>query len=188
MHLDMINKVTTGVFKKFGYFVSEILLNRSINKTGSIVLLGNNKSAFKFKRFFRPLSKRIRNIDYRYYIPALLKEKEKRRTAPRRPKIYLFAYIDQIIKKYLNFNYQFSFRKLNKSFSNADMFSSYLTNNKASVLRMIKRSIRYMRKEKYRRIKTVVRRRKSHKFFKHYYLQLPAIPSRFPSRSFTSSK
>jgi len=162
-HLTMINQVTRGVLKQFGYFVSEILLKRSLNKTGNIVLVGNHKSRFKYRRSLRPMWKRIRFYRRKYHTRALLKEKAIRRKQKRQklPRMYLLAYIDYIIQKYFKRKYQYSLRLIKKSISNAEVFNTYLTNNKASVLRMIKRSIRYLRRLKFRRFRRFKR-------FKHF--------------------
>lgn len=138
------------MFKKYRYIISEMIMQRKPNRTGTIVIIGTAKDKLVKRKKRRLLIRALKKREIVNYKKEIIKERSEVKTTNRtksRLTVYLLTYIKEILGAYLQTDNKLSYREQKKVYKNSETLLKYITNNQTSIQKMMRRVLRKVKQE-----------------------------------------
>lgn len=153
--LEFTESFIKGMFHKFGFLISEVMIQRKFGNMGKIMLLGKQWNKLVYRRRKRSLFRSLKKWERKEYKRELRKERllaSIRRTQSPKLAIYIINYIKELIQTYLQYPYNISYREVKKIYQESDMLYTYITKSKQPMMKMMRRVQKRIQLDSRRRI------------------------------------
>jgi len=154
LHRDITLKITEnvikGMFKKFQYLISDLIIHRNFNNSGNIIILGTTWSKLVYRNRRRLLIRSLRKWQLANFKNKIYEEKldlKYNHRVKSRFTVYLLTYLNQLLRTYLLINYNLSYRQIKKVYKNSGTLLTYVAYNKITIMRMMRRVLRRVKRE-----------------------------------------
>jgi len=152
--LFFTDSLIKGMFHKFGYLLSEVMIHRKIGSQGKIILLGKHFNNLIFRKKRKSLFRSLKKWERKDYIDELRKE---RRLATlnriEKPKltVYLVNFIKEFLLTYFQKGYNISYREVKKLYQESNILLTYITKSNLPIIKMMRRVQRQVKLDSRRR-------------------------------------
>jgi hypothetical protein len=154
LHRDITLKITEnvikGMFKKFRFLISDLIIHRNFNNSGKIIIFGTNWKKLAYRKRRKLLIRTLRKWQLPDFKSQIFVEKFRLKKYSRvksRYTVYLLTYLNSLFRSYLLLNYMFSFRQIKKVYKNSGTLLTYIAYNKVTILKMMRRVLRRVKRD-----------------------------------------